>query len=576
MSIRFKLSLIFAVLGTVLIAMLATTLIAGRTQHALSKEATHQLHVFAVDLVPLADTMRALQVDVIQVQQFLTDASATHNVGSFDDAAKYAADFHSRMGQARNILAGLGASGGKLAAPDLAARLDDISAGFDPYYALGVWMAHEYIDKGLTAGNAAMEKFDPLSSDLVGKMDGLLEGIHRGVAAGSVEADAALDRLNAIGSRQAFWVGAIASAGLAACLLAFLVVHFGISNPLRRMADAMRRLADRDMAAEIPGVGRGDEIGHMAGTVQVFKDNMVHAEQLTSEQEQLKATSATAQKAAMNRTADAFQTKVGGLVAMLSSRATELEATARSMSGTAARTNGQAATVALAAEQASTGVATVAAAAEELTTSIHEITRQMAQSSKITEQAVADAQRTDKIVQALANAAEKIGHVVGLITNIASQTNLLALNATIEAARAGDAGKGFAVVASEVKNLATQTAKATGDIGAQIAAIQVSTKEAVDAIRGITSTIEEVSSISVSIAVAVKQQGAATAEIARNVQQTARSATEVTVNIGGVNQAATDTGAAAAQVLSAAGDLSRQAEQLTSEVGGFIAEVRAA
>jgi methyl-accepting chemotaxis protein len=198
------------------------------------------------------------------------------------------------------------------------------------------------------------------------------------------------------------------------------------------------------------------------------------------------------------------------------------------------------------------------------------------QSTKITGEAVADARRTDTIVRALAEGAEKIGHVVGMITDIAGQTNLLALNATIEAARAGDAGKGFAVVASEVKSLANQTAKATEEIGIQIAQIQSATKEAVDAIRGITGTIEEVSSISVSIAAAVEEQGAATAEIARNVQQTAQSAMDVTVNIGNVSQAATDTGAAADRVLSAAGDLSRQAEQLNTEVSTFIAEVRAA
>jgi methyl-accepting chemotaxis protein len=349
-----------------------------------------------------------------------------------------------------------------------------------------------------------------------------------------------------------------------------------IVSPLGRLQGAMRRLAEGDKTTAISGVGRRDEIGGMAAAVQVFKDAMIKADTLASEQEQIKLAAAAAQKAAMNQTADAFQTKIGGFVSTLSSGAGELESTARSMSGTATRANGQAVTVAAAAEEASAGVRTVAAAAEELTASIGEISRQVAQSSRITGQAVADAQRTDGIVRALAEGAEKIGHVVGLITNIAGQTNLLALNATIEAARAGDSGKGFAVVASEVKSLANQTAKATEEIGAQIAEIQAATKEAVDAIRVITGTIEEVSSISISIAAAVEQQGAATAEIARNVQQTAQSAHEVTMNIGGVSQAATDTGAAAAQVLAAASSLSRQAEHLTEEVGYFIAEVRSA
>jgi len=221
-------------------------------------------------------------------------------------------------------------------------------------------------------------------------------------------------------------------------------------------------------------------------------------------------------------------------------------------------------------------VQTVASAAEQLTASISEISRQVLQSSRITERAVADARRTDTVVRALSDGAQKIGDVVGLITSIAGQTNLLALNATIEAARAGDAGRGFAVVASEVKNLAQQTAKATDEIGAQIGQIQTATGEAVEAIRAITGVIEEVSTIATAIASAVEQQGAATAEIARNVQQTAVSAHEVTSNIAGVSQAANDTGAAAAQVLSAAEGLSRQAATLTDEVNEFAAGIRAA
>ena len=261
---------------------------------------------------------------------------------------------------------------------------------------------------------------------------------------------------------------------------------------------------------------------------------------------------------------------------MLSAGATELEATAQAMSSTATETDQQATMVAASAEEASTGVQTVAAAAEELTASISEISRQVAHSSKITDQAVIDAQRTNVIVQALLESADKIGHVVGFISTIAGQTNLLALNATIEAARAGDAGKGFAVVASEVKNLANQTEEATQEIGAQIAGIQSATKEAVEAIRAIVATITEVSSIAISIAAAVEEQGAATGEIARNVQQAAQAAHDVTSNIGGVSRAANNTGAAANQVLGASIGLSHQSEELAAEVSSFVAGVRTA
>jgi methyl-accepting chemotaxis protein len=349
-----------------------------------------------------------------------------------------------------------------------------------------------------------------------------------------------------------------------------------IAGPIRAMTAGMNRLARREMQTEITGLGRKDEIGAMAGALQVFKDNMIQADRHSADQDRLKADALAAQKAALRTMADAFEANVGQLVGLLSASSTEMEATAKSMSSTADQTSHEAEAVAAAAEEAGTGMQTVAAAAEELSASIAEISRQVAQSAKVTNKAVSDAQRTDAIVRALAEGAQKIGAVVSLITNIAAQTNLLALNATIEAARAGDAGKGFAVVASEVKNLAQQTGKATEEIGAQIGHMQAATREAVDAIRGITGTIEEVSSISAAIASAVEEQGAATSEIARNVQQTAQAAQEVTTNISGVNRAAGETGAAATQVLSAAAELSQQSERLAVEVRRFVEGVRAA
>jgi methyl-accepting chemotaxis protein len=216
----------------------------------------------------------------------------------------------------------------------------------------------------------------------------------------------------------------------------------------------------------------------------------------------------------------------------------------------------------------------VAASAEQLTSSIGEISRQVTQSAQITGKAVQEARRTDSIVRALSEGADKIGQVVDLITNIAGQTNLLALNATIEAARAGEAGRGFAVVASEVKSLAQQTARATEEIGAQIAQVQSATNDAVEAIRGITGTIEEVSSIAATIAAAVEEQGAATAEIARNVQQVSASTQDVTSNITGVSHAAQEAGVAVSQVLANANDVSKQTTRLTSEVDNFVASLK--
>jgi len=359
-------------------------------------------------------------------------------------------------------------------------------------------------------------------------------------------------------------------------ILAGVFLIKSIAAPIRAMTAAMSKLAAGDKTVDIPARGRRDEVGAMAGAVDVFKQNMIETDRMRAEQERAKAEAEAAQKAAKVKMADDFEAQVGAMVGVIASGSTELEATAQSMKGTAERTNRQAGDVASAAETASAGAANVASAAEELTASIDEISRQVAQSAQMTGRAVEDTRRTDRIVRDLATAAQTIGDVVGLITNIAGQTNLLALNATIEAARAGDAGKGFAVVASEVKSLAAQTGRATEEIGAQINQIQSATREAVTAIQGITGTIEQVSTIATTIASAVEEQGAATREIARNVQQASEATQEVTTTIGGVSQAATETGAAAVQVLGAAAALSKQAEQMSGELKKFITGVRAA
>ena len=349
-----------------------------------------------------------------------------------------------------------------------------------------------------------------------------------------------------------------------------------LSQPLVRLTAQMGQIATGDLNVAVTMTGRQDEIGAMARTVEVFRDGMVERKRLLADQQGAAERSADERKAALAKMADGFDQQVGGVVGAMSSASAQMEATANTMSGTAGRTQQQADAARQAAGQVGLTVDSVAAAAEELSASITEISRQVAQSSQITSQAVADTQRTDAIVRTLAEEADKIGRVVGLISSIAGQTNLLALNATIEAARAGDAGKGFAVVASEVKNLASQTARATEEISGQIVHIQSATQEAVQAIRGITGTIETISGIATSIASAVKQQGNASAEIARNVNQTAAATGEVNSFIGGVSESATETEDAAQNVVRDAASLSRQAAMLASQLNQFVAGVRAA
>jgi methyl-accepting chemotaxis protein len=385
--------------------------------------------------------------------------------------------------------------------------------------------------------------------------------------------DVAFDARGAQGALHSLILSGIAI--VTALAIAFLLAR-AIVRPVKAMTATMGRLSRGDMSAEIPGTERKDEIGEMAQAVGIFKDSMVEAERLRAEQELQKTEAAAKRKADMGRLASEFEQAVGGIVKTVASAATELRASAQSMSSTAEETNKQAQAVASASNEAAASVQTVASAAEELSSSVDEISRQITQSNEVTSKAVHEAATTNAEVASLATAAQKIGDVVRLIEEIASQTNLLALNATIEAARAGEAGKGFAVVASEVKTLATQTGKATEEISGQIAAVQSATQNSVTAINGISQTIQTISTISGTIAAAVEEQTAATREIARNVQQAAQGTSEVTENIVSVSQAATDTGAAANQVLGSAEELSRQAELLRGELSRFIEVVRAA
>ncbi|UWU77624.1 methyl-accepting chemotaxis protein [Bradyrhizobium huanghuaihaiense] len=368
-------------------------------------------------------------------------------------------------------------------------------------------------------------------------------------------------------------LGALMLVGSA--LFVWLYVGRNILRRITGLQRAMQQLSAGDLDTEIARSKHNDEIGAMTDTLTVFRDSMVEARALTSEQDKDRA--AKAERAArMEARIAEFEGTVRTALDNLAQSANSMQSTAQSMSTTADQSNALVNAVASAAEETSVNVQTVSSGTEQLSSSIEEISKQVVTSAAIAKKAVDEAGATDTTVQSLADSASRISVVVDLIQTIASQTNLLALNATIEAARAGEAGRGFAVVASEVKSLASQTAKATEEIRTQIASMQQVTTSAVGAIQGIGRIIGEINDVTTTIAAAVEEQGAATREIARNIQHAAGGTSEVSSNIVGVSTASAEAGAAANDVLGASDALRREADLLRGEIDAFLNNMRAA
>jgi methyl-accepting chemotaxis protein len=449
--------------------------------------------------------------------------------------------------------------------PDLGAALDALMA-FAPSY-------REVTDKIIaeTAKKTAIrrDEADPAYK----AFHAVFDEIETAADKAADDAQAELSAENGRGITIALAIGAVV---IAIMLGSTVFARLTIARPIRRIGEVLMRLSGGDTSVEIPYGRRSDEVGDTARAAQIFKDNLVRMQALEAEQKEVERRAAEARRAELLRLASDFEAAVGEIVERVSTATVELESAAARLTETAETTQHLSTTVAAASEETTANVQTVASAAEELAASVSEIGRQVEDSNGIAREAVGQAARTDERIAELLHAAERIGEVVGLINSIAGQTNLLALNATIEAARAGEAGKGFAVVAQEVKALAGQTAKATEEIGSQIAGMQRATGDSVAAIREIGSTIGRISGISTSIASAVEQQAAATQEIARTVQQAAEGTAQVTANITSVDRGATETSSASSQVLSSARSLASESDRLKFEVGRFLDTVRAA
>ncbi|BBF82736.1 methyl-accepting chemotaxis protein [Asticcacaulis excentricus] len=456
-------------------------------------------------------------------------------------------------------------------APQYKADFEPLKQRFD---AISNTIRTRQVDLGLKNDSAT------LAVELVEQektVSALITDIRNAIDAKQKSNEAELEALSAKTHAQAT-MGLVLSIGVVVLItaLASFIAFGDIVRSLRRITDQMSQVSKGALDLRIEGQTRGDEIGAMAQTLEVFRQGLFEAEALRKDAEALKVRNEEDRRRAMLKLADDFEASVGQIVAMVSSAATEMQASAAQLSATAQETAAQSVAVSSAAEEAGTNVTSVASAAEEMGASVSEIGRQVASSAQTSRAAVAQADSAAEVVNELSEVAASINGIVDLIAGLAGQTNLLALNATIESARAGEAGKGFAVVASEVKALAGQTAKATTDISARIGQIQEATSKAATAFRTITSTIQNIDTTNAMISAAVEQQSAATQEIIQAVNQASLGTQEVTLNITGVAQASGQTGDAAAQVLSSSGELAQQAERLRREMDQFLSTVRAA
>ncbi|MBR0827389.1 HAMP domain-containing protein [Bradyrhizobium manausense] len=559
-------------LGILLVAAMIASQLVGNDKVRHSNESAHEQQALARDAVEAKLALRGMQLGA-------RDVRLANNPAELQKASD------SLLERSRS-LNGLVEEMLKLShAPENRARLQKLKS-LAPDYLRGVQQLASIRSEAIAAtGPDAAARLATLAEEIArvtrevtlpmaAEMDTTANQVAEFATHRSEEEVAAAAREMTASERLGIVVG---SCAMLVLIGSWLMSFLTIARPISALTVAMNELAGGNFSVVLPGLGRKDEVGGVAGAVERFK---IVSEQKARDEAEAKTRqdkiAAEQRKAEMRKLADSFESAVGEIVDTVSSASTELEASASTLTSTAERSQKLTTMVAAASEEASTNVQSVASATEELSSSITEISRQVQESARVASEAVGQARVTTERVSELSKAATRIGDVVELINTIAGQTNLLALNATIEAARAGEAGRGFAVVASEVKALAEQTAKATGEIGQQISGIQAATQESVGAIRDISDTIEKLSEISSTIAAAVEEQGAATQEISRNVQQAAQGTHQVSANITDVQRGAGETGSASSQVLSAAQSLAGDSNRLKLEVGRFLDTVRAA
>ena len=520
----------------------------------------------------LLSSVYETKTDVIQVQQFLSDVSATRAQDGYGDGFENAEKFAKKFDQ--DIALAL-QHAQALHADTVVSVLNDVKKQFPDFYKVGVAMGKTYVAEGPAGGNKLMGQFDPKADAMDKALEATLDETHKisdQILNHMVDISNTLLETGRATTRIVEYA-IIVSLLLGIAIGATLVVHVG--GRFQKLNADLRVISTRELETPLQlREDSGDEFGPVATALQSVVDGYRERQTLRDAQVAQENRAKEEQARALLNIADQFEHDVGGVIKTVATAALQLQSASKQMVTTANETSENVSTVATSADQAAQNVSAVASATEELTASSNVISAQMDRSQSVAHQANQEADHTNELIRRLADDVSSIHAIVELITDIAAQTNLLALNATIEAARAGDAGKGFAVVANEVKNLANQTARATEDISAKISAIRNSTQDAVVAVQSISKVIDEMTEIATSVGVAVQEQTAATGEIARNVDQAAKGTQDVSESIVTVEIGASHTGDAATEISNAANDLSRQAEALKTEMGNFLSHVR--
>jgi methyl-accepting chemotaxis protein len=523
-------------------------------------------------LIPAEEALGGIRLSLVQIQQYLSDISATRAQDGLDDGFRKAEEEAATL---RKHLDALTAASGKDAElkQSAAAQIPLLTQAFNAYYDVGTRMARAYVAGGPQAGNAMMGDFDGKADALEKAITGVEKAVHGIGDAAHSQQIAALDTMDS--AAKTWRLVLLALAGIATVVVVSAqILSSRIGRRLAKVVEEIN-LVSQGQEADIQVGTENDDITEINRALLRFMEAERRKKQLEQEEEARLAAERERQQRIQAAT-EAFDAVIVALLGKIKTEVEELHSSADRLSSNAEQTQSLSATVAAATEQATANVETVSSAGTQITASIHEISRQVANSTAIARAATEEVHAATTNIGGLASAAEKIGEVITMIGDIASQTNLLALNATIESARAGEAGKGFAVVANEVKGLASQTSRATEEVASQINSVQNETKASVQAIEGIAATINRIDQLSTVIASAVEEQGAATAEIARNIQQASQGTRDIATSISGVADAARETGAMAQTVFSVANGLLQDSGTLEKEVQNFLDRMRAA